>query len=54
MEGKGGVILANVDEIEHIVVILNKVFNKKGGSKERVGVKVAGIHVYEEDEFRES
>ena len=45
VEGKGGVVLADVDEIEHIILMLNKAFNKEGGSEERVGVKVASVHV---------
>ena len=54
VKSEGGVIFASIDKIEHIVIILNETFNEKGGSKEGVGVEVAGVHVYEEDELRES
>ena len=54
IESKGRVVLAGIDEIEHVVIILNEMFNKKGSGKERVAVEVAGIHVYEEDGLRES
>ena len=51
VEGKSGIILASINEIEYIVVILNKAFNEKGGGEERVSVEVASVHVYEEDEL---
>ena len=54
VESEGGIVFAGIDEIEHIVIILNETFNEEGGSEEGVGVEVAGVHVYEEDELRES
>ena len=45
IEGKGGVILADVDKVEYIILILNEAFNEKGGGKEGVGVEVASVHV---------
>ena len=54
VEGKSGIVLSNIDKIEHVVIILNEAFNKKGGGEERVGVEIAGVHVYEEDELLES
>ena len=54
VESEGGVVFAGINEIEHIVIVLNEVFNKKGGGEERVSVEVASVHVYERDELRES
>ena len=51
VEGKSGVILADIDEIEYVILMLNEAFDKEGGSEERVGVEVASVHVYEEGEF---
>ena len=45
MEGKSGVILAGIDEVEYIILMLNEAFNEEGGGEERVGVKVASVHV---------
>ena len=54
VEGESGVVFAGIDEVEHVVVILNEAFDEKCGSEEGVSVEVAGIHVYEEDELQES
>ena len=45
VEGEGGVVLADVDEVEYIILMLNEAFNKEGGGEEGVGVKVASVHV---------
>ena len=45
VEGKGGIVLADVDEVEHIILMLDEAFNEEGGGEERVGVKVASVHV---------
>ena len=45
VESEGGVVLANVDEIEYIIFMLNETFNEEGGGEERVGVEVASVHV---------
>ena len=45
VEGEGGVIFADVDEVEYIILVLNEVFDEEGGSEERVGVEVASVHV---------
>ena len=45
VEGESGVVLADVDEIEHIIFMLNKTFNEEGGGEEGVGVEVASVHV---------
>ena len=45
VEGKGRVVLADVDEIEHIILMLDKTFNEKGGGEEGVIVEVASVHV---------
>ena len=54
VKSEGGVVFASIDKVEYVVIALDKAFNEKGGSKEGVGVEVAGVHVYEEDELRES
>ena len=54
VEGEGGVVLADVDEVEYIIFMLDKAFNEEGGGEEGVGVEVASVHVYEEDELQES
>ena len=45
VEGKGGVVLADIDEVEYVILMLNEAFNKEGGGEERVGVEVASVHV---------
>ena len=45
VEGKGRVVLADIDEIEHIILMLNEAFDEKGGREEGVGVEVASVHV---------
>ena len=45
IEGKSGVVLADVDEIEYIILMLNEAFDEEGGGEERVGVEVASVHV---------
>ena len=45
IKSESGVVFAGIDKIEHIVIVLNEAFNEKGGGEERVGVKVAGVHV---------
>ena len=45
VESKGGVILANVDEVEHVILMLDEAFNEKGGGEEGVVVEVASVHV---------
>ena len=45
VEGKGGVVFADVDEVEYIILMLNEAFDKEGGSEEGVGVEVASVHV---------
>ena len=54
IEGKGGVVLADVDEVKDVILMLNEAFDEEGGGEERVGVEVASVHVYEEGEFQES
>ena len=54
VEGKGRVILADVDEVEYIILMLNEAFNEEGGGEEGVGVEVASVHVYEEGGLQES
>ena len=54
VECESGVVFAGINEVEHVVVILNEAFDEKCSSEEGVSVEVAGIHVYEEDELRES
>ena len=54
VEGKSGVVFADVDEIEYVILMLNEAFDEKGGGKERVGVEVASVHVYEESGLQES
>ena len=51
VEGKGGVVFADIDEVEYIILMLNKAFNEEGGGEEGVRVEVASVHVYEEGEF---
>ena len=45
VEGKGRVILADVDEVKDVILMLNEAFNKEGGGEEGVGVEVASVHV---------
>ena len=45
VEGKGRVVLADVDEIKYIILMLNEAFNEEGGGKEGVSVEVASVHV---------
>ena len=45
VEGKGRVVLADVDEIEYIILMLNEAFNEDGGGEEGVGVEIASVHV---------
>ena len=45
IEGKSGIILAGIDEVEYIILMLNEAFNEEGGGEERVGVEVASVHV---------
>ena len=45
VEGEGGVVLADVDEVEHIILMLNEAFDKEGGGEEGVVVEVASVHV---------
>ena len=54
VEGKSRVVSTGVDKIEHIVIILYETFNEEGGGEERIGVEVAGVHVYGENELQES
>ena len=54
VKSEGGIVLASIDEIEDVILILNEAFNEKGGSEERVSVKVAGIHIYAKDGLQES
>ena len=45
VEGKGGVVLANIDKVEYIILMLNEAFDEKGSGEERVVVEVASVHV---------
>ena len=45
VEGEGGVVFTNVDKVEYVILMLNEAFDEKGGGEERVGVKVASVHV---------
>ena len=45
VEGKSGVILADIDEVEYVILMLNEAFDEEGGGKERVGVEIASVHV---------
>ena len=45
VEGKSGVVLADIDEIEYVILMLNEVFNEEGGGEEGVVVEVASVHV---------
>ena len=45
VESESGVVLADVDKVEYIILMLNEAFNEKGGGEERVGVEVASVHV---------
>ena len=45
VEGKGRVIFADIDEVEYIILMLDKAFDEEGGGEERVGVEVASVHV---------
>ena len=45
VEGEGRVIFADIDEVEYIILMLDKAFDKEGGSEERVGIEVASVHV---------
>ena len=48
VEGESGIVLADIDEIEHIILMLNEAFDEEGGGEEGVVVEVASVHVYEE------
>ena len=45
VEGEGRVVLADIDEIEYIILMLNEAFNEEGSGEERVSVEVASVHV---------
>ena len=45
VEGKSGIILADVDEVEYVILMLNEAFDEEGGGEEGVGVEVASVHV---------
>ena len=45
VEGESGIVLADVDKVEHIILMLNEAFDEEGGGEERVGVEVASVHV---------
>ena len=45
VESKGGVVLADINEVKYIILMLNEAFDEKGSGKERVGVEVASVHV---------
>ena len=45
VKGKGRIVLANIDEVEYIILMLNEAFDEKGSGEERVGVEVASVHV---------
>ena len=45
VEGKSGIILADIDEVEYIILMLDEVFDEEGGGEERVGIEVASVHV---------
>ena len=55
VEGKGGVVLADIDTVEYVILMLNEAFDEEGGGgEERIGIEVASVHVYEESELQES
>ena len=45
VEGKSGIILADIDEVEYIILMLDEAFDEEGGGEERVGIEVASVHV---------
>ena len=45
VEGKSGVVLADIDEVKDVILMLNEAFNEEGGGEERVSVEVASVHV---------
>ena len=45
VEGKSGVVFADIDEVKYVILMLNEAFNEEGGGEEGVGIEVASIHV---------
>ena len=45
VEGESRIVLADIDEIEYVILMLNEAFDEEGGGEEGVGVKVASVHV---------
>ena len=45
VESKAGVVLADINEIEYVILMLNEAFDEERGGEERVGVEVASVHV---------
>jgi len=54
VEGKGGVIVAEIDEIEDIFFLLEETFNKGEGVSEGSGVEKGGRHCRRWLGFKES
>ena len=44
VEGKGGVVVAEIDEVEDIVFLLEKTFDEGEGVSEGGGVEEGGRH----------
>jgi hypothetical protein len=45
IEGKGGVILTLIDNVEDVVFVLKKTFDEEGGGDKGLGVENGSVHV---------
>jgi hypothetical protein len=54
VEGKSGVVLAMVDEIEDVIFILEEAFDEEGGGDEGFGVEDGSVHDEESLVFKEA
>jgi hypothetical protein len=44
VEGKSGVVLTLVNDIEDMVFVLKETFNEEGGGDKRLSVEDGGVH----------
>jgi hypothetical protein len=44
VEGKSGVVLTMIDEVEDVIFILEETFDEEGSSDERFGVEDGSVH----------